>query len=275
MSLLSAPATLPVGFDDQTLQRLTTGLTDQQLVWLSGYLYGRAGTAPAPAAVPAVAEASAEASQLTILFGSQTGNSKKAAGIVAEVARQRGLPATVRDMNEYPTKDLKNEQLLLVVVSTQGEGDPPIAAEELHQFLLSNRAPKLPNLRYAVLALGDKSYLQYCQTGFEFDQRLAELSGKRLVERLDCDVTFEDETRQWAEQVLSRIAELQPAPTLAGAAVVVPASVGGSYAPEAAPLPAAVEYNARHPFAARAAGKDSAQWTGLDQGNVSPGVLPG
>ena len=253
MSLLSASPTLPVGLNDQALQQLTTGLTDAQLVWLSGYLYGRAGSsAPALQPAPTAAVVASEVSRLTILFGSQTGNSKKAAGLVAEVARRRGLQPQVRDMNDYPTKELKNEQLLLVVVSTQGEGDPPIAAEELHQFLLSNRAPKLPALQYAVLALGDKSYLQYCQTGFEFDQRLAELGGRRLVERLDCDVAFEDETRQWAEQVLTRIAELQPAPApvAAGAAVAVAASVGGSYASEVAPLPAAVEYNARHPFAA-------------------------
>ncbi|MBT9394487.1 assimilatory sulfite reductase (NADPH) flavoprotein subunit [Hymenobacter sp. NST-14] len=257
MSLLSASPTLPIGLDDQALQQLAAGLTSQQLVWLSGYLYGRAGAAAATVAAvapaPAVAEAAA-ASRLTILFGSQTGNSKKAAGLVAEAARRRGLQPQVRDMNDYPTKDLKTEQQLLVVVSTQGEGDPPIAAEELHQFLLSSRAPKLPDLQYAVLALGDKSYLQFCQTGFEFDQRLAELGGRRLVERLDCDVTFEDETRQWAEQVLSRIAELQPAPApvTAGTAVAAPvaASVGAGYAPEVAPLPAAVEYNARNPFGA-------------------------
>ncbi|WBA43526.1 assimilatory sulfite reductase (NADPH) flavoprotein subunit [Hymenobacter canadensis] len=253
MSLLSASPTLPVGLNDQALQQLTTGLTDPQLIWLSGYLYGRAGVAAAPVAAvapaPAVAEAAA-ASRLTILFGSQTGNSKKAAGLVAEAARRWGLQPQVRDMNDYPTKDLKTEQLLLVVVSTQGEGDPPMAAEELHQFLLSSRAPKLPDLQYAVLALGDKSYLQYCQTGFEFDQRLAELGGRRLVERLDCDVTFEDETRQWAEQVLTRIAELQPAPAPVAAGVAVTASVGTSYAPAVAPPPAAVEYNARNPFAA-------------------------
>jgi len=253
MSLPFASPTLPAGFDAQTLQQLAAGLTSQQLVWLSGYLYGRAevAAAPAPVTAPASAETSA-VSKLTILFGSQTGNSKKAAGLVADAARRQGLIPTVRDMNDYPTKDLQHERQLLVVVSTQGEGDPPIAAEQLHQFLLSKRAPKLPELQYAVLALGDKSYLQYCQTGFEFDQRLAELGGKRLTERVDCDVAFEDEARQWAEQVLSRIAELQPSPAPVAAGVPLPmaASVGVTYAPEVAPLPAAVEYNARNPFAA-------------------------
>ncbi|MBX0290154.1 assimilatory sulfite reductase (NADPH) flavoprotein subunit [Hymenobacter sp. HSC-4F20] len=251
---MSFPSTtLPIGFDEATLQQLTAGLTDRQLLWLSGYLYGRVGTDATPAAAPNPA-ATASAPTLTILYGSQTGNSKKAAGIVAEAARKRGLTATVRDMNDYPTKDLKTEQQLLVVVSTQGEGDPPIAAEELHQFLLSTRAPKLPELRFAVLALGDKSYLQFCQTGFEFDQRLAELGAKRLLERVDCDVEFEAEARHWAEQVLSLIAEsapqvVAPAPVAAnaqGKPVALQALVGGAEVE----LEEQVEYSSRNPFEA-------------------------
>ncbi|GAB3237193.1 assimilatory sulfite reductase (NADPH) flavoprotein subunit [Hymenobacter seoulensis] len=247
--------TLPIGLDEATLQQLTAGLTDQQLLWLSGYLYGRVGTETAPTATAAASAVSPSAApSLTILYGSQTGNSKKAAGIVAEAARQRGLVATVRDMNDYPTKELKAEQQLLVIVSTQGEGDPPIAAEELHQFLLSNRAPKLPELRYAVLALGDKSYLQFCQTGFEFDQRLAELGGKRLAERVDCDVEFETEARQWAEQVLGLLAEQTPKVASPIAASVVTAQVKQfALHPDLGnevQLAERLEYSSRNPFEA-------------------------
>ncbi|TGD80842.1 assimilatory sulfite reductase (NADPH) flavoprotein subunit [Hymenobacter wooponensis] len=256
--MITAPSPiLPIGFDEATLQQLTAGLTEQQLLWLSGYLYGRAAAGqPAPATQPGVAAvttALAGPAHLTILYGSQTGNSKKAANITAEIARQKGLTATVRDMNDYPTKDLKTEQQLLVVVSTQGEGDPPIAAEELHQFLLSARAPKLPELQYAVLALGDKSYLQFCQTGFEFDQRLAELGGKRLLERVDCDVEFEDETRKWAAQVLEVLAKSAPAAVApvpaTSVAVAAPAAVAAALTGGLA-TPAAVAYTSRNPFQA-------------------------
>ncbi|MCR5889643.1 assimilatory sulfite reductase (NADPH) flavoprotein subunit [Hymenobacter sp. J193] len=250
---ITSTFTLPLGLDDASLQQFAGGLTEQQLLWLSGYFYGRsAGAAAPPAAQSATSVAAAPApdsARLTILFGSQTGNSKKAAGLVAEAARQRGLAVTVRDMNDYPTKELKNEQQLLVVVSTQGEGDPPIAAEELHQFLLSNRAPKLPNLRYAVLALGDKSYLQFCQTGFEFDQRLAELGGKRLLERVDCDVEFEAEARRWAEQVLALVA--QPAPATTTIASAQPSiQVNQLVAAGEAEVEEKVEYTSHNPFAA-------------------------
>jgi flavodoxin len=76
-------------------------------------------------------------------------------------------------MNDYAGRQLAQEQNLLVVVSTHGEGEPPVSAEELHQFLGGPRAPKLPNLKFSVLALGDTSYLHFCQTGKDFDERLA------------------------------------------------------------------------------------------------------
>ncbi|WP_375433702.1 sulfite reductase flavoprotein subunit alpha [uncultured Hymenobacter sp.] len=215
MSISSS--SLPIGLDDKALNDLTASLSQQQLVWLSGYLYGRAVDAPqngatastqATAAVATTAATqtaptpAAAPSRLTILYGSQTGNSKKVALQTAEAARLRGLEPTVRDMNDYPTRTLASEQQLLVITSTQGEGDPPIAAEDFHQFLLGPRAPKLPALRYSVLALGDKSYLQFCQTGIEFDERLAALGAQRLADRVDCDVEFQESAAQWADRVL-------------------------------------------------------------------------
>ncbi|TGE23348.1 assimilatory sulfite reductase (NADPH) flavoprotein subunit [Hymenobacter metallicola] len=248
MSLLSQDQTLPLGLDDNTLQRLTTGLSDQQLIWLSGYFYGRtsAGRGEVQNALQAQsaaqAAASPAASKLTILYGSQTGNSKKVAQQTAEKAKQRGVQVTVQDVNDYATRALKTEQQLLLVVSTQGEGEPPVAAEELHQFLLSNRAPKLPDLRYSVLALGDKSYVQFCQTGREFDERLAELGAQRLLERVECDVDYQETAQQWADRVLNVIA----------AEAVAGQSGGNGHAPATQTLtaPAPEQYSHHNPFEA-------------------------
>jgi len=249
--------TLPPALDEATLQQLTAGLTSQQLVWLSGYLYGQAaqGTA-SPSAVPAVAAAAAPAvapatQKITILYGSHTGNGKKIAEQAAAAATTRGLAAVVRDMNDYSPRQLAQEQNLLVVVSTHGEGDPPISAEELHQFINGSRAPKLPNLRYAVLALGDKSYLHYCQTGKDFDQKLAELGGTRLLDRVDADVAFKAPATQWIEAVLDILAGPATAPAAgasvagAGAAVASPAAV----VQEAAPTE--TEYTHENPWPAK------------------------
>jgi sulfite reductase (NADPH) flavoprotein alpha-component len=241
---------LPPQLDEATLQQLTAGLTPQQLVWLSGYFYGQASgagaggvglAATADAAAPAVAVAAAPAvEKLTILYGSHTGNAKKIAQQTAEAATARGLTAEVRDMNDYPTRQLTQEQNLLVIVSTHGEGDPPMSAEDLHQFINGPRAPKLPKLRFAVLALGDKSYLQYCQTGKDFDQKLAELGGTRLLDRVDVDVAFKAPAAQWIEQVLNQL-------TVSGGATEA-ATAAASAAVVAEPV---AEYTAENPWPAK------------------------
>ncbi|WP_052732700.1 assimilatory sulfite reductase (NADPH) flavoprotein subunit [Hymenobacter terrenus] len=225
---------LPSGFDEAALRQLSTGLNAQQLVWLSGYFYGQAAVAAAAGVQPETAvQAPAQlAEKLTILYGSHTGNGKKVAQQAAAAAKQRGLTAEVRDMNDYPTRQLAQEQNLLLIVSTHGEGEPPVAAEELHRFVLGTRAPRLPQLRFSVLALGDRSYLHFCQTGLDFDQRLGELGGQRLLDRVDCDVDYHADADAWIAAVLDKIAVSAPATTSA--------TVGASTSTSAPALNAAI-----------------------------------
>ena len=217
---------LPVGLNEQTLDNLTSNLSDRQLLWLSGYLYGLSKNQNTSVSIQNIAAASQIAPpqyqpqiqpqiasistqkpiKLTILYGSQTGNCKKAAQMTAAKAAARGIESTVVDMTEYPTKCLKEEKHLLVVVSTYGEGEPPAAAEELHGFILGNRAPKFSDLQFSVLALGDKSYTQFCQTGIDFDEKLEKLGGKRVVSRMDCDVDWHDDAEKWADEVVAKLA---------------------------------------------------------------------
>jgi sulfite reductase (NADPH) flavoprotein alpha-component len=217
---------LPAGLNEQTLDNLTANLSDRQLLWLSGYMYGLSknqNTLPKsdfrnpiseiqtpqyqtqiqPQINVAVAQ---EAIKLTILYGSQTGNCKKAAQMTAAKAAAKGIESKVVDMAEYAPKNLKDEKHLLVVVSTYGEGEPPAAAEELHGFIFGNRAPKVPELQFSVLALGDKSYTQFCQTGIDFDEKLEKLGGKRIANRVDCDVDWHDDAEKWADEVVAKLA---------------------------------------------------------------------
>ena len=217
---------LPAGLNEQTLDNLTANLSDRQLLWLSGYMYGLSKGQNAPsisANIPSVIQngtpqysaqiapqlngsAVQEAVKLTILYGSQTGNCKKAATMTAAKAAAHGIESKIIDMAEYAPKNLKDERHLLVVVSTYGEGEPPATAEELHGFLFGNRAPKLPELQFSVLALGDKSYTQFCQTGVDFDEKLEKLGGKRLVARAECDVDWHDDAEKWADLVVAKLA---------------------------------------------------------------------
>ena len=134
------------------LQGLVSQLNPIQQAWVSGYLAASAQLAGQGAGAPVQAAASAN---LTILFGSQTGNARHVAEAIAKQAQGKGIVANVVDMADYKTTQLKNEQYLVIVTSTYGEGEPPENAIGLHNFLFSKKAPKLTDLKYAVLGLGD------------------------------------------------------------------------------------------------------------------------
>ncbi|WP_295040773.1 assimilatory sulfite reductase (NADPH) flavoprotein subunit [Salinicola sp.] len=188
------------------VQQALADLNDAQRQWLSGYLAGlgaqSAGESPTGDSSPAPAAATA----LTVLYGSQTGNAEGVAELAAERARAKGFEVTLTSMADAGKKTLKAVERLLVVVSTQGDGDPPDPALEFHELVMGRKAPKLTGTRYAVLGLGDASYEHFCQTGKEFDARLAELGGERLRERADCDVDYEERAEAWIDEVLASLA---------------------------------------------------------------------
>ncbi|MEX3635123.1 assimilatory sulfite reductase (NADPH) flavoprotein subunit [Paraburkholderia sp. BR14320] len=189
------------------IKALTTSLDSRQLVWVSGYLAGfdQANTLRAEASAPA-AEArlgGTSARRLTVLYGSETGNSAALARTLAEQAAQRGLVASLHDMASYKVRQLKDEQDVLVVASTYGEGDPPQSATDFFEFVEGRKAPKLNGVRFAVLALGDSTYEHYCEAGKRLDRRFEELGAERLAQRVDCDVDYEQPANAWIEQTLA------------------------------------------------------------------------
>ncbi|MCU8012821.1 assimilatory sulfite reductase (NADPH) flavoprotein subunit [Shewanella sp. SM74] len=185
------------------LKQLTSELSAVQLAWVSGYL---AATANAGQLAP-VAQAQT-AQTVTILYGSQTGNGRGVAKALADKAQAQGYAVNLASMGEYNVRQLKQEAVLLLVVSTHGEGEAPDDAIELHKFLASKRAPKLDNLHYSVLALGDSSYEFFCQTGKDFDARLAALGAKSLLPLIECDVDYEAAAGQWHADVLEAVKPL-------------------------------------------------------------------
>ncbi|MCM3781744.1 assimilatory sulfite reductase (NADPH) flavoprotein subunit [Neobacillus mesonae] len=206
----------------ELLNRLLPTLSETQRIWLSGYLTaiqgsGAAAALEAPAAIPAIQAAAvsepAISKEITVLYGSQTGNSSGLAKKVSKKLQEQGFEVTTSSMSDFKPNNLKKVQNLLIVVSTHGEGEPPDSAIAFHEFLNSKRAPKLDSLRFSVLALGDTSYEFFCQTGKDFDKRLEELGGSRLTERVDCDVDFEESAAEWMNQVLSQLsAASSPSP---------------------------------------------------------------
>jgi len=188
------------------LLQATSSYSSLQLAWASGYLaakseFGQSGQSaklsPAPAPVAA--------KTLTILYASQTGNAKGVAKQVEQSANAAGISVKLKNISDYKAKSLKSETHLLIIASTNGEGEAPDDAIEFHEFLLGKKAPKLPNLSYSVLALGDSSYEFFCQTGKDFDERLQALGAKQVAPRVDCDVDYDSDSESWTLSIVESL----------------------------------------------------------------------
>lgn len=201
----------------EQVRSLVARLDSGQRLWLSGYLAGASERATAPAAAPA----DASRPPVTILFGSQSGNSERLAKQAAELLAQRGVRSTLLDMMDCRKNHLQEASTLLVIVSTHGDGDPPDRAVPFHEMLHGRKAIRLEHVRYSVLALGDSSYERFCETGRQFDARLEALGAQRLHPRTDCDVDFETPARGWMDAILGKVAAASSeagAPAAAGLA---------------------------------------------------------
>ncbi|WP_323059346.1 assimilatory sulfite reductase (NADPH) flavoprotein subunit [Aeromonas hydrophila] len=225
----------------QLSQALST-LNTQQLAWVSGYLYGlsQAGSQPAVSG----AAATAPSGNLTILYGSLTGNAKGVASAIKAQAEARGLPVTLTSMADYKPKQLKKETHLLVVVSTYGEGEPPESAVDLFEQLKKGKVGKLEGLKFAVLGLGDSSYEFFCQTGKDFDSLLTKAGADRVHELASLDVDYQDAAKAWGEQALNAIAAtLSAGPAGSSVASAVQQAVGHSQYSKENPFPARLSVN--------------------------------
>ncbi|WP_421240914.1 assimilatory sulfite reductase (NADPH) flavoprotein subunit [Aeromonas enteropelogenes] len=225
----------------QLSQALST-LNTQQLAWVSGYLYGLSQSGQQPVATSTVAVA--PGGNLTILYGSQTGNAKGVASAIKAQAEARGLPVTLTSMADYKPKQLKKETHLLVVVSTYGEGEPPESAVDLYEQLKKGKVGKLEGLKFAVLGLGDSSYEFFCQTGKDFDSLLTKAGADRVHELASLDVDYQDAAKAWGEQALNAIAAtLSVGPAGSNVASAVQQAVGHSQYSKENPFPARLSVN--------------------------------
>lgn len=228
----------------QQIELLLGSLTPVQQAWISGYLAASANAAGnTPGAMPTLAAPGVEASPLTILYGSQTGNAKSVASDLAAKAKARGMEVKLVAMSDYKPNQLKNEKYLAIVVSTYGEGEPPEGAEKLHAFLSSKKAPKLNDAKITVIGLGDSSYEFFCQTAKDFEERLSALGASVAFERALLDVDYDDEAAGWidgAVEVFEPI--LKAANETAGPAAGIAPSLSLVPALEESP------YNKKNPF---------------------------
>lgn len=204
-------------FDKQQvdlLNKLLTNLSSTQRIWLTGYL----------SAIPEMEEITglqqetnvavesvelAQASEeITVLYGSQTGNAEQLAETFANELKGQGFDVDVLSTAEFRPNQLRKITQLLIIISTHGEGDPPDNALSFYEFLFGKRAPELEQLNYSVLSLGDSSYEHFCLTGKEIDERLADLKATRISPRIDCDLDYDELANEWYKQVETSLKEL-------------------------------------------------------------------
>ncbi|WGE48189.1 assimilatory sulfite reductase (NADPH) flavoprotein subunit [Actinobacillus equuli] len=182
-----------------------------QLAWLSGYAWAKAqGTnsigenfAKNPSNLTALVPA--EPLKVTVLSASQTGNAKSVADKLAERLTTEGVNVTRTSLKDYKAKNIADEKLVLLVTSTQGEGEAPEEGVVLLKLLNGKKAPKLDRLQFAVLGLGDSSYPNFCQAGKDFDQRFYDLGATRLFDRVDADLDFQTTADQWINEIVEII----------------------------------------------------------------------
>src|SRR5690554_1428793 len=193
----------------KTLDQVTAELTADQILWVSGYLAGRLSAIQqngnGTAALTAIAKEVKEESELTILYGTDTGRSETLAGILSEKAKERNIKVQSFSMYDYNPRKLKEEKNIAVIVSTHGEGEPPAMAEDFHKFIINKRAPKLKNVKFSVLALGDKSYKFFCQTGKDVDEAFTTMGAINITPLVTCDVDFEDDADNWMNNLLENL----------------------------------------------------------------------
>ncbi|CNL10297.1 Sulfite reductase [NADPH] flavoprotein alpha-component [Yersinia aldovae ATCC 35236] len=197
------------------LQAVVGDFSPTQMAWLSGYFWGMVNQQSGAVVAPAVAAPAPVT--ITLISASQTGNARRLAEQLRDDLLAVKLNVNLVNASDYKFKQIAQERLLVIVASTQGEGEPAEEAVALHKFLFSKKAPKLPETVFAVFGLGDTSYEHFCQAGKDFDNKLAELGAQRLLERVDADVEYQESALQWRQQIVATLQARVPAQSAAAA----------------------------------------------------------
>lgn len=195
-------------FPDKSLTDSILKLEIHQLYWLHGLISGIIENQnPELIAVTEKQKVTSATEfavdrKILVLYATQSGNSRKIATKLQSEALKRSIPMEIVDMAEYKSNLIQKEKTVLIICSTQGEGDPPLAAEEFYEYINSTKLSSLKDLQFAVLALGDKSYLHFCKTGKDIHDRLMALGALALMPITECDVDYQSVSDVWIEQII-------------------------------------------------------------------------
>ena len=222
----------------KALESTLSQLESSELSWLTAYLQNSHSSS------------SKSATELLILYGTESGNAENLAQETQNKANQLGIRSKISNMADISVDALSQTENLVVIVSTWGEGDPPETATTFYDAFMSDSAPSLKKTRFSVLALGDTSYEHFCKIGKDFDTRLESLGANRLYERKDCDVDFDDDFAEWSDGALNAFAKIfQETETLTATA------------PQAKAVES-IQYNRKNPYPSKLSERINLNGTG-------------
>jgi sulfite reductase (NADPH) flavoprotein alpha-component len=215
----------------QSLNEILQGASRDELIWISGYIAALT-SAQIPLKETAVQEFVQDLSftipVCTIVYGTETGNSKKVATDFSNRLKKQGVQAKLKSLDQYKPADLTKEACMLIVMSTQGDGEPPAAAKKFYDHIHQNEA-SLNHLKYGVLALGDSAYPLFCKAGEDVDSRLYQLGARRIITLKKCDTDFESEANTWIEEFINSALKPDNASVVNGTVRAKPARPGKKY----------------------------------------------
>ena len=204
-----------------SLLELINTSTNDELIWINGYLNGILSKQ-----TPGVKVATKNAVQkITIVYGTETGNSKRLATDFAAKVKKLGHHAKIQGLDQYRITDLSKEEYLLTIMSTHGDGEPPVAAQKFYDFVHQNDM-KLSKLKYSVLALGDSGYPLFCKAGEDVDIQLSKLGASRIAPLQKCDVDYDIEAEDWFSKVMHGLNENSQSETSLSLAPVIKKTSG-------------------------------------------------
>ncbi len=187
----------------QQLHAFVNTFSKEELVWINGYLSGLLRNGH-PVQDQGNTQAEIGVKKITILYGTETGNAKKLGNSFAASAKKKGISVKLMGLDQYRVTDLTKEEYLFVVISTQGEGEPPAAARKFFDYVHQDNVA-LNHLKYAVLGLGDTSYPLFCKAAEDVDIRLDKLGAKKLLPLQKCDVDYEAQAASWLDELFSTL----------------------------------------------------------------------
>lgn len=220
---------MPVpNFKVDSFLSLVQAASREDLAWMHGYLSASLGMAGTPAAAPGASDggpAALKVSRFTLAYGTETGNSKNLATALAKKAKDRGFQVKLVALDQYRLKDLPKETHFFLIISTQGDGEPPVAALKFFEHI-QQAETDLKAMSYGVLGLGDTAYPLFCQAGVDADTHLAARGACRLLPVVKCDTVYEAAADQWLNDVLK---VLEGAPAASPETAAAPAATGKAH----------------------------------------------